>query len=181
MKRIRLKEDKSILEDISALYLEAFPENERPPLSYFLKCAEKESNDIYGYYDNDEFIGFSEIIKYQNIIYISYLAVHKTKRNKGYGTKILNDIKYSFKEFTILLCYEEVDIKYVDYQNRVNRENFYIKNGFTPNGLKTREGEVVYQSAQIGKEIITFPIYKIIFDLCYGEGTSDIYLKKYIA
>ncbi len=180
MKRLNSKIDKTTLKDVSELYLSAFPENERPPLHWFLKCLEHESNNVYAYYEDDEFVGFCETVQYSNIVYISYLTVSPLKRNQGYGSKILSDIKKLYENSTILLCFEEVDTKYPDYENRKKRQEFYRRNGFIDYPLKTQEGEVIYQSAVIGDAVITFKIYQKIFDCCYGEGASDKYLKEYL-
>ena len=107
------------------------------------------------------------------------LKDNSKKRNRGYGSKILNDIKEKYQDKTILLCYEEVDEKYEDFLDRKNREKFYSRNGFINNELKTQEGEVVYQSAIIGNRKVTFEEYKILFDLCYGKGANEKYLKEY--
>lgn len=179
MKCIDLKIDESVKEDISKLYLSAFPIDERPPLDWFLRCLyECENNHAFAYYDNDEFIGFSEITIFEDIVYICYLAVSPIHRNKGYGTQILDNIKQKYNGYTILLCFEEVDEKYDDYLNRKRREDFYIRNGFINNDLKTKEGPVIYQSSRIGDKKVNFDQYRHIFDQCYGKGTSDIYLKE---
>lgn len=180
MKSLKLKENESVKNDIAALYLSAFPENERPPLEWYFSCIYRyKENEAIAYYENDEFIGYSSLVTYQDIVYICYLAVVKEKRNRGYGSKILSDIKEKYQDKTILLCYEEVDEKYEDFLNRKNRENFYKRNGFINNELKTQEGEVVYQSARIGNRKVTFEDYKILFDLCYGKGANEKYLKEY--
>lgn len=178
MKRISLKEDNSILKDVGDLYLSAFPENERPPLEWLLKAFHaSENNSIYGYYESELFIGFSYVTTYKDIAYVCYLAVSESQRNKGWGTNILNNIKDLYKDYVILLCYEEVDDKYLDNELRKRRKSFYERNGFKDNGLKTREGPVVYESGRIGEKKVDFSSYTKIFDLCYGSGASQKYLK----
>ena len=175
-----LKLDPSFEDDISHLYLSAFPDDERPPLDWFYKCLYKyKENEVIGYFDENEFIGFVEITTYKDIIYIVFFAIIENKRNQGYGTKILSDIKEKYSNFTILLCYEEVSEKYPDYENRKHRQDFYLRNGFIDNEMKTREGDVVYQSAYIGKCKVSFEEYQNIFDLCYGTGASKTYLREY--
>ena len=89
MKSLNYKENHQIKIDVKPLYLSAFPKNERPPAHYFFKKAEKENNDIFAYYENDEFIGFSQLTTYKDICYIFFLAVSENHRNEGYGSKIL--------------------------------------------------------------------------------------------
>lgn len=179
MIKIYLKQNPQIKNDISDLYISAFPENERPPLEWFYRNVYfYKKNEVIGYYDNDEFVGFAYLVFFRNIVYIAYLAVTENKRNQGYGTKILNDIKESYPKHTKLLCFEEVDTKYSDYQNRLNRQNFYLRNGYIDNNLKTREGKVIYQSAYIGNKPIDFKTYKCIFDHTYGKGANERYLRE---
>ena len=132
--------NKGIKEDVSPLYLSAFPENERPPLEYFYHSLnEYKENHLFAYYENDEFIGFSYISLYEDICYIFFLAVSPQKRNMGYGSKIIDLIKNKYKDYVLLLVYEEVDKKYDDYLFRKKREEFYTRNGFKENIFKSAE------------------------------------------
>lgn len=178
MKKISYKKNPKIKNDISSLYISAFPSNERPPLDWLYRVVNQyDENDIFGYYEKDEYIGFAYLTAYKDIVYVVYLAIDKKQRNKGYGTLILNDIKLSYPNHTILLCFEEVNSKYEDNDLRIKRQQFYIDNGFVNNGFLSKEGEVVYQSAYNGKRRVSFKEYQNIFDICYGEGASEKYLK----
>ena len=42
------------------------------------------------------------------------------------GSKILEYVKNNYDKYNILLCYEEVDEKYDNYEERVKREQFYL-------------------------------------------------------
>ncbi|MCR5184549.1 MAG: GNAT family N-acetyltransferase [Bacilli bacterium] len=171
MKEITYSTHPEIKEDISPLYLSSFPASERPPLRYFYQGLEKnKENELYAYYDDDVFIGFSYLTSYKDIIYIFFLAVKESLRNKGYGSKILTIIKDNNPDKVILLCYEEVDTKYKDYLSRKKRKDFYIKNGFKKNGLKTDEYGVIFETAYIGKHPVSFQDYEQIFIVGFGKG-----------
>ena len=178
VKKLLLKEHPEFKDEVSSLYLSVFPENERPPLDWFYNCLNTyKENEVVCYFDEDNFIGFSYLTTYKDIIYITFLAVSPKFQNKGYGTKILSDIKTNNKGFTILLCFEEVDKKYPDYNQRLRRQEFYKRNGFIDNDLYTREGPVVYQSAYYGSHKVSFKDYQNIFDLAYGKGASKRFLQ----
>ena len=50
----RYKEDKSVFKDVEPLYISAFPEDERPPVFWLLKCLDAdEDNDIIVYYESN--------------------------------------------------------------------------------------------------------------------------------
>ena len=77
-----------------------------------------------------------------------------------------------------LLCYEEVDPKYDNYEERVIREKFYHSHGFKANGLKTNEYGVVYETAYIGEHKVDFKSYQEIFVLGFGERNRP-YIKEH--
>lgn len=130
------KTDNSIRKDIEPLFISAFPSDERPPADYFFSSFDKTNNHLYGFYDSGLFVGFSSVIIYKDICYIFFLAVKESQRNKGYGSQILKQIKDMYKDYVLLLCYEDVDPSYKDYENRKRREQFYMKNGFKRIRLK---------------------------------------------
>ena len=158
-----------IKKDIRPLFLSAFPEDERPPANIYFKNFKKDINQLFGFYDGDTFIGFASVTFYKDICYLFFLAVKEEQRDKGYGSKIISILKEIFKDYVLLICYEEVDEKYPDYENRLRREKFYVRNGFIKNPLKTNEFGVIFQSAYIGKHIVTFEEYKEIFASGFGE------------
>ena len=85
MLKVFLKEHPEIKNDISNLYLSAFPENERPPLDWFYKAVYRyKKNQVIGYYENYEFIGFVYLVFFRKIVYIAFFAVNESKRNQGY-------------------------------------------------------------------------------------------------
>ncbi len=163
---------REIEKDIRPLFEGAFPNDERPPSNmYFSSFIGQNNKVLLGFYEKNEFIGFTSLIINEDICYIFFLAVSEGKRNQGWGSKILSYVKDNYDKYNILLCYEEVDEKYDNYLERKNREHFYLGNGFKINPLKTNEFGVIYQTACIGNRIITFEDYKEIFRLGFGEWT----------
>ena len=178
MQRYSFSERKENKDNFERLYLSAFPENERPPLFWTYEVFNKtKESEIYCYYDNDEFIGFTYLTYYLDYVFVLYLAVSKNKRNQGYGTEILKDIQEMNKKLNIILCFEEVDDKYSDNDNRIKRMNFYKKCGFILDTLKTQEADVIYQFAHIGNKGMSYPEYVIVFDLNFGKNAHKKYLK----
>ena len=171
MRCINYKDNHKIRKDVQKLFLSAFPSDERPPAHIFFAKAKKENNDVYAYYDNDEFIGFTGIITYKDIIYIFFLAVPESKRNMGYGSKILEYIKSSHRDKVVLLCYEEVDRN--DEFIRYKKEN----DGFLENGFKTNEFGVIFETAYYGVHKVSFEEYVEIFAAGFGEFARQ-YIKK---
>ena len=161
--------EKEIRKDVEPLFVSAFPSDERPPASIYFRSFKNENKKLFAFYDNDVFVGFTSIILFEDICYVFFLAVQDEKRNQGYGSEILNTIKEMYSDYVILLCYEEVDKKYKDYEKRAKRAEFYAKNGFKINPLKTNEFGVVFQTAYIGNRIVSFDEYRQIFEFGFGK------------
>ena len=178
MHYLNYKGNKNIRKDIEPLFISAFPEDERPPVDiYFHGFDVRNETILYGFYEEGEFIGFASIVLYKDICYIFFLAVSEKHRNQGYGTKILDFIKDKYKDCVILLCYEEVDKKYPDYENRLRRSHFYQENGFIINPLKTYEFGVIFQTVFYGSHEVSFDDYKHIFMSGFGFK-DDAFLHK---
>jgi GNAT superfamily N-acetyltransferase len=177
LEKVRYLQQANIKNDVSSLLVSAFPENERPPVEMFFTNFENDKNVLLAFYENHTFIGFSALAFYQDICYIFFLAVSPTYRNKGYGSQIIEILKKDYQEKILLLAYEEVDPKYPNYLERVNREKFYFKRGFKNNELKTNEWGVIFQTVYIGKRRVSFEEYQEIFKLGFGEFAIK-HLKK---
>ena len=169
MRAVNYLDNKNISKDIKPLFISAFPRDERPPAHIFFSSFKKKSNTLYGFYEEETFIGFTSVVVIRDICYIYFLAVSPNMRDQGYGSQILLFIKEKYKEYNLLLCYEEVKEKYKDYGQRLKREQFYLRNGFKKNPLKTNEFGVVFQTAKIGTIIITFKDYQDIFGTAFSR------------
>ena len=177
MEFINFKDSKEIRRDIEPLYISAFPVEERPPAFLFFDKSLEEGNELFGIYKNNEFIGFTNVLSYKDISYIFFLAVSPNKRNQGYGSKILQSVLNLNKEMTYFLCYEEIDDKYLDNSLRIKRREFYHRNGFKDNNLKTCEYGVYYDTCYQGNRQVTFDDYLELMIARYGNRAKK-YIKK---
>lgn len=164
------QDHKKIIDDISILYLEAFPEEERPPLDIFIKSLDNKDITLLAFYENKKFIGFTYLAFYKDICCLYFFAVNKKYRHQGYGGQILEILKEKYAQYVLMLCYEEVDSKYPNYEERVNRKNFYYHHGFKDNQIKTNEYGVIYETAYIGSHQVSFANYLTIFKMVFGPG-----------
>jgi GNAT superfamily N-acetyltransferase len=61
--------------------------------------------------------------------FVLYLATDESIRSKGYGSKMLKWIVENARR-TVVLNIETVEKAYENYEQRLKRQKFYIKNGF---------------------------------------------------
>lgn len=96
-------------------------------------------------YDNGKFVGLIYNIFYKDIVFVFYLAIDKETRGQGYGTKVLESIKQKYINHRIILCIEPVDKNSNNYEQRLKRKNFYIKNGFKDANYTIKEKNIIYE------------------------------------
>lgn len=128
MLKLNLKEIKNdCFESAWLLYEEAFPIYERRALKAQTVLFENPNYKFDVFVEKDIFIGFIFWWDFENFQYIDHFAVTKTKRNNGYGAKILKEfIKSNFKP-TLL----EVELPNSPINKR--RIKFYERLGFKLN------------------------------------------------
>lgn len=78
---------------------------------------------------------------------------------------------------TYFLCHEEIDEKYPDNELRIKRKDFYYRNGFKDNKLKTREYGVNYETCYHGQHLVSFEDYISLMTNFFGEIVKNIIIK----
>lgn len=139
-------------EKADQLYHEAFPKEERAPMSFLIQKAQHNEGDFLYVYDDRQWIGFVYVITYRQLSYVFYLAVDHRLRGSGYGSAILEMLQRKYP-YTIMLCIEEVKEKYDNYKQRVKRKDFYLKNGFKEMDFYFIEFGVRYEMLYTGKRL----------------------------
>ena len=173
MKVIDFRDNQKIIEDVIPLFLEAFPEEERPPVSLLKKTIKRKSSELLAYYDKDEFIGFTLLSFYKDLAYMYFFAVSSSKRNQGYGSKILHLLFERHEDITIFLLYDEIDDKYPDNELRKRRRSFYLRNGFKENDFHANEFGVNYGSLYHGVQKVSYETYHELMVNNVGKVVED--------
>lgn len=130
IKKEKLKESKYIYR---TEIIRDFPRAERIPYSRFKRAMKKKLMNTYSYYVDDKRFGYIVTIEEQNVIFISYLAIRKDSRDKGFGSKMLKEIYEYFKDskYIIIEADSPEGIKNENELEIINRrKKFYFKNGF---------------------------------------------------
>ncbi len=142
------------LDKFKKLYIEAFVSYERMPISFLLRKAKKKNVDFLALYDDDIFIGFVYLINNEDITYVLYLAIDCSIRGKGYGSASLSLIRKLKPNNRIILNIQLLDESSSNYEERVLREKFYIKNGYKKIALKIYAGNKYIQTMLIGETML---------------------------
>ncbi|MFY8282683.1 GNAT family N-acetyltransferase [Pseudoalteromonas sp. SSMSWG5] len=156
---------------VIALYKEAFPGAQRIPawfLRYKLKKGKAGFNILY---EADTWIGLIYATEYKDIVFVQFLAISESFRSDGYGSKVMDSMKYMHSGKRIVLNIEELDEQAENYQQRIKRKAFYEKNGFSSSGYIVKEPaerlEMLILGGNISKEEIE-AMYKNLFGYILG-------------
>lgn len=132
------KNTQTISKNIKTLFKKSFPLKERVPLWIFKKYLKTGQLELTEYYDENLFIGFTMIAKFDNYAYLLFFATDPSIRSKGYGSQIMQQFIAKYGNNDIMFAIEKV----VDFNdlndNKTRRYNFYKKNGFVLNNFEMK-------------------------------------------
>lgn len=153
MSLVLKKAEKAEYRKIKALFLGAFPPEERPPFFMLKRGVDKGNGDMLTAWDGNEFVGFVYLITNTVVAYLFYFTIEEDKRGMGYGSAILAEIRKIYEGKRIFLARESLDEAAENYAERVRRHKFYLRNGFSDLSVKIREASVTYDVMSIGGDI----------------------------
>ncbi|QWL82916.1 hypothetical protein SKZB199_1122 [Streptococcus sp. ZB199] len=145
------------LDKVERLNIEAFPEEERVPLSEYLRYTDNDDANFFAFYNEEEFVGFAFSIYNQKVFYVSFFAIMPHLRSHGYGQEIIEKL-VEFYQRTMILEVERLDEECDNLEQRQSRMDFYKRNGFkTANAFLEYEGlsfEILYRVITLMKRLI---------------------------
>ena len=162
---------------VTKLYNEAFLKDERIPIWLLKILVRKNKAKFYGIYDNEKFVGLVYNIFYKDIVFVFYLAIDKGTREQGYGTKVLDSIKQKYKNSRIILCIEPVDENSDNYEQRVKRKKFYLKNGFEDSNYIIKERNIIYEMLYYN-ENVALQEFEEMMKNYFGKMLYEKFYKK---
>lgn len=159
---------------VRALLTEAFPSSELVPEWVLNTFALRRSIDFLAYFDpaqESSFCGITLTIHSEDLLFVIFLATDRSARSKGYGSRILSQLKEHYPEHAIALEIEPMLRDAENFHQRERRLAFYQRNGFDETGLFTNyEDEnyeiLLYLPAQLPDEGATAQRYKDLGVLC---------------
>ena len=126
---------------VKHLYEHAFPSEERPSFSMLLSL---DNNKLYGVEEFGKLVGLVSVVECEDLLYIFFLAIKKSLREHGYGSKILVDILDEYQDKRVFLLAEDPSIPCPNKEERNKRINFYNHNGLYQNDVTIVEYGVQY-------------------------------------
>ena len=163
------------LDKVERLNIEAFPEEERVPLSEYLRYTDNDDTNFFAFYNEEEFVGFAFSIYNQKVFYVSFFAIMPHLRSHGYGQEIIEKL-VEFYQRTMILEVERLDEECDNLEQRQSRMDFYKRNGFkTANAFLEYEGlsfEILYRGDHFDEEA-----YRDIFRKLQEENYFDFRIK----
>ncbi len=99
--------------------------------------------------------------KYQDLVFILYLAVSKEFNSKGYESMILDSIKENNKGCNFVLNVELLDENSSNFKERERRYRFYFKNGFKKTNLIFKD-ELSYEVLSTSEDLDTKKFKKLL-------------------
>ena len=120
------------------LMLTAFPPEERIPIRVLNLLSKKRNVNFNAWYDNKELCGITYTIESDKMIFLLYFAVNAQLRSKGYGSRIIEELKRIAGDREIILNVEKPDKAAENNVQRLQRIAFYERNGFYQSGFNLR-------------------------------------------
>lgn len=130
-----ITEQSNELAQIEEIYRNAFPDNERKPLSPLLQDTSG-CSEVISFYDKDLFCGFACLLTQRDITHIIYFAIDDHLRGKGYGSAALTAM-HEMKPLNRIIVDIETEKKLAfNNQQRRKRKQFYLRSGYIESGVK---------------------------------------------
>ncbi len=128
---------KESLKEAKKIYLTGimgdFPANERIPYSRYKTSIKNKKMKVYSFLVDNKRYGYFITKEENKIVFIAYLAISKSSRNSGYGSKMMKEIIDYFKDNQYIIIEVESADENTDKENLKiieRRNNFYYRNGF---------------------------------------------------
>lgn len=139
---------------IKALYIRAFPREERPPFFLIRKRAEQGRAECWSLYDGKAWAGFAYVLREGGLAYLFLLAIDEAKRGQGLGTQTIGALLRQYDGCRFFLALEKMDPSSPNYEQRQKRHDFYIHCGLKDLPFHLKEAAVVYDAMGSGAQVL---------------------------
>lgn len=171
---VDITKDKALCRRAKALYLRAFPKEERLPWWVLRLNSLRRGIELTAFLDGEKFCGFTSSVTAGGLHFLLFFAVEDDLRGKGYGSAILSAIRESHSR--VVLNVEPLVESAPNLEERKNRFAFYRKNGFSDTGWHVWEVGGMFRVLSTRREL-DVPAYRKIFRKL-TLGIWNVKLKK---
>ena len=150
----------ALAREARAIYLEAFPKEERLPWWLLRLNALRKDIDITGWTEEGQLRGITVSVTEGSLHFLLFFSIHPQCRNKGYGSAILEALKAQHE--TVVLNVEPLVSDAPNLSQRQRRLGFYRRCGFRDTGYHVWEVGGMFRVLST-RETLDVPAYKKIF------------------
>ncbi|MBF0697969.1 GNAT family N-acetyltransferase [Actinomyces bowdenii] len=126
------------------LYRRAFPPGEQIPPWHMRLMALLPGVSLRAWLDGQALAGLTYTVESRTMVWLFYLAVNDAVRSRGYGSRILAQVRREAAGRPVVVEIEPLDPASPNIEQRRRRLAFYQRNGFTPAGCTIHEGTQRY-------------------------------------
>ena len=136
-----------IPEEVRSLYMASFPPEERIPYGNTMRTFGR-GGDLEVFTDDGQFVGFCYSFESEGSVFLVYIATLPGLRGKGYGARMLDEMRRIKAGRNMFLVLEGTDGSPEDGM-RIRRRNFYLRNGCTDTGVRILSDDVYFDSMNV--------------------------------
>lgn len=156
---------------IYALYERAFPACEKKPFWLIRLKNWQGRADVWYIEDDGQFIGLGITMSAPGLMLLDYFAIDEKLRGMGYGSKALKALQEQYADRHFFLEIESVYEACDNVEQRIQRKNFYLKNGMTEMKMMANLFGTNLEVLGHGCKL-DFQTYRSVYEYTYGKRVA---------
>lgn len=174
MRQIKLiPPDSAVMPRMRVLYRKAFPRAERMPFWMLCRKVHAGRAELLCIEDeNGGFLGLAASMIDGNRVLIAYFAVTAEARGHGTGSQALSALLERYRGKRVFLEIEALEPEAENYEQRVRRKHFYLRNGMAEGGLSVQVFGVNMEILTNGMRV-SFEEYINFYRQVFGARRTD--------
>lgn len=124
--------------EVRRIYISSFPAKERMPFPMMVLMSLLWHTRLLSFYDGDTLCGMLYTASMGRMTFVMFFAVDANLRSRGYGSRILEELRRMYPKNKLVLSIEPCDETAQNYEERLKRKRFYLSNGYRESGYMTR-------------------------------------------
>lgn len=155
---------------IQKLYEKSFPKIERKPWSTMMNFTKAGKYSPFVVHDdNGNPVGMCFFMVAPNLALLDYLAIDEKCQSLGYGAMVLTLIPKVMDNRKTIIEIEPLDKSADNYEQRVRRLKFYLKNGVHTTDLVVKLYDNDYHVCFTGGDSLSYEEYCYLYAHLYTE------------